>query len=160
MSVDTKWPDQDYQSMVRYYGEVGTRQSVLTLPYPMKLAWAPTQIIKKIQCHEKVKDSLRTILEATVELYGIEQIKKLKLDVYGGCLNVRKKRGGSSWSIHSWGAAFDVDPDRNQLRWDHTRASLPRDEYADFWEIVEREGWTSLGRAKDYDWMHFQAADL
>ena len=30
----------------------------------------------------------------------------------------------------------------------------------EFWEIVESEGWTSLGRARDFDWMHFQAPRL
>ena len=69
-------------------------------------------------------------------------------------------RGGSSWSMHSWGVAVDLDPDRNRLRWNSSKAYLARDEYKPFWKIVESEGWTSLGRERNYDWMHFQSAHL
>jgi hypothetical protein len=80
--------------------------------------------------------------------------------MFGGCVNVRRMRGGSSWSIHSWGAAVDLDPDNNQLKWSKPKATFSRTEYNDFWKIVESEGWTSLGRARNFDWMHFQAAYL
>jgi len=69
-------------------------------------------------------------------------------------------RGGSSWSMHSWGTAVDLDPDRNRLRWNSSKAFLARSEYKPFWEIVESEGWTSLGRERNFDWMHFQSAHL
>jgi hypothetical protein len=66
-------------------------------------------------------------------------------------------RGGSSWSVHSFGAAIDFLPDENQLKWGKDKASLARPEYEAFWEIWENEGWMSLGRRKNYDWMHVQA---
>ena len=69
-------------------------------------------------------------------------------------------RGGSSWSIHSWGAAVDLDPDNNQLKWSKPKATFSKAEYGDFWKIVEAEGWISLGRERNFDWMHFQAAYL
>ena len=69
-------------------------------------------------------------------------------------------RGGSAWSIHSWGAAVDLDPDNNQLRWGKNKASFAKPAYENFWKIVENEGWVSLGRERNYDWMHFQAAKL
>ena len=53
-----------------------------------------------------------------------------------------------------------MDPENNRLRWRADKAALARPEYDKFWEIVEAEGWTSLGRAKGYDWMHFQAAGV
>ena len=113
--------------------------------------------IKKITCHEKVADSLLRILSKVRDEFGPndEALKR-----FGGCLNVRKMRGGSSWSIHSWGAAVDLDPDRNQLRWDHTRARLAAKKYLPLWDIVAGEGWTGLGPARDFDWQHFQAARL
>ena len=116
--------------------------------------------VKKMTCHEKVKDSLERIFKNTLSHYGIESIRKLHLDRFGGCLNVRKMRGGSSWSMHSWGIAVDLDPDRNRLRWKSDKAVFARKEYAPFWKIVQAEGWTSLGKARNYDWMHFQAAGL
>jgi hypothetical protein len=106
-----------------------------------------------------VAASLYKIFESTLSTYGVD-IETLGLNLFGGCLNVRKMRGGSSWSIHSWGAAIDLDPDNNQLRWDNNKATFAKSDYDPFWEIVEKEGWTSLGRRKNYDWMHFQAARL
>ena len=91
---------------------------------------------------------------------ALETIKELRLNRFGGCLNVRKMRGGSAWSIHSWGAAIDIDPDRNQLKWGKDKAFLARSEYEPFWKIVEAEGWTSLLRARNFDAMHIQAANL
>ena len=155
-----KWPDQNYSELVKFYGEVGTNQTTLILPYKMKLAWDLNTEISKISCHIKVKDSLERIFQKTLSHYGLEKIKELRLDVFGGCLNVRKMRGGSSWSMHSWGIAVDLDPDRNQLKWGKDKASFSKPEYDAFWKIVEDEGATSLGRAKNYDWMHWQFANL
>ena len=154
------WPKQDYSSMNAYFGPIGENQEKLDLPYPLVLAWDTSAIVKKVTCNVKIHKSLYTIFENTLKTYGLDEIKKLKLDNFGGCLNVRKMRGGSSWSIHSWGAAIDLDPDRNQLKWGKDKATFAKKEYEPFWKIVESEGWISLGRKKNYDWMHFQAALL
>lgn len=159
-TVYNSWPKQNYDSMVKYYGEVGKNQTSLTLPYQMKLAWDLEAKVNKITCHEKVKDSLERIFKNTLDHYGKDAIEELRLDRFGGCLNVRKMRGGSSWSIHSWGAAVDLDPDRNQLKWGKDKAIFAKKEFEPFWKIVEAEGWVSLGRDRNYDWMHFQAAKL
>jgi hypothetical protein len=155
------WPKQDYQSMVSFYGEVGKNQTSLVLPYTLKLAWDLNTTVKKITCHEKVASSLYFIFEQTLKTYGQKEIEKLRLDVFGGCLNVRKMRGSTkSWSIHSWGAAIDLDPNYNTLKMTDKQATFAKPEYRDFWKIVESEGWVSLGKARNYDWMHFQAALL
>jgi hypothetical protein len=91
--------------------------------------------------------------------YGEEKLRELGIDQFGGCLNVRLKRGSkSAWSIHSWGCAVDLDPDRNQLRWDMKRAQFGKPEYIPMWKIIEGEGAVSLGRAKGFDPMHWQFA--
>jgi len=154
------WPKQNYDNMVKFYGAVGTNQTSLQLPYEMVLAWDLDTKVSKITCHEKVHDSLERILKNTLDHYGIDTVKELRLDRFGGCLNVRKMRGGSSWSIHSWGAAIDLDPDRNQLKWGRDRAFFARPEYEPFWKIVESEGWVSLLKARNMDAMHIQAAIL
>jgi hypothetical protein len=146
--------------MVNFYGPVGENQTKLEVPYKLKLAWAPSTTLTKITCHEKVAKSLYSIFENTLKTYGEKEISKLRLDLFGGCLNVRKMRGGSSWSIHSWGAAVDFDPDNNQLKWTKDKASFAKKEYDNFWKIVEKEGWVSLGRERNYDWMHIQSARL
>lgn len=154
------WPTQNYNELVRYFGDVGTNQTSLLLPYKMKLAWDLDTSVSKITCNAKVKDSLDRIFKNTVDHYGMDAIRELHLDHFGGCLNVRKMRGGSSWSMHSWGIAVDLDPDRNRLRWGRDKAVFAKKEYDPFWKIVEAEGGVSLGRERNYDWMHFQFAKL
>ena len=158
--LSQKWPKQDYNSMVNFYGPVGENITKLDVPYKLKLAWAPSTTLTRISCHQKVAKSLYNIFENTLKTYGEKEISKLKLDMFGGCVNVRRMRGGTSWSIHSWGAAVDLDPDHNQLKMGKDKASFAKPVYNDFWKIVEKEGWTSLGRARNFDWMHFQAAYL
>ncbi len=84
--------------------------------------------------------------------------RHLGIDVFGGSLNVRKMRGGESYSMHSWGIAIDFDPERNALGWNQSKARLAAADAADFWKIWEGEGWVSMGRARDFDWMQVQAA--
>jgi hypothetical protein len=158
--LSQRWPKQDYTSMVNFYGPVGENQTQLDVPYKLKLAWAPSTTLRKITCNERVAKSLYTILENTLKTYGEKEIVKLRLDIFGGILNVRKMRGGSSWSIHSWGAAMDLDPDNNQLRWGKDKASFAKPVYNDFWKIVEAEGWVSLLKERNMDAMHIQAARL
>jgi hypothetical protein len=158
--LSEKWPKQGYNSMVNFYGPVGENQTKLDLPYKFKIAWEPTTTISKMTCHEKCAKAFHNVFENTLKTYGEKEIVRLKLDVFGGCLNVRRMRGGSAWSIHSWGAAIDLDPDNNQLKWASPKATFSKKEYNDFWKIVEAEGGTSLGKARNFDWMHFQFAYL
>ena len=150
------WPKQDYASMVAYYGNVGENQTKLVLPYPMRLAWDTSKTVTKITCHSKVHDSLESILSNIYDSYSkdLTAVKNDRLDLYGGCLNVRKVRGGSSWSIHSWGAAIDLDPDNNTMSMHRDQAKMPKA----IIDIFIKEGWISMGQSKNYDFMHFQAA--
>lgn len=155
------WPHQTPENrLVQFYGEVGKNQTRIALPYPHKLAWKTTTIINGFQCHEKVHDSLHRVLSRVLDSYGLEEIRRLRLDLWGGCLNVRKMRGGTRYSMHSWGIACDYDPSRNRLKWGRDRAALAKPEYDMWWRLWEEEGWVSLGRTRNLDWMHVQAAKL
>ncbi len=155
------WPKQTPESeLVDYYGEVGKNQTRIQLPFPHKLAWKTTSVVNSFFCHEKVHDSMKRVLVRVFEHYGTEEIKRLRLDFWGGCLNVRKMRGGSRYSMHSWGIAVDYDPVRNKLKWGRDRASFARSDYDMWWKFWEEEGWVSLGRQNNFDWMHVQAAKL
>ncbi|MDA9511156.1 hypothetical protein XI09_42200 [Bradyrhizobium sp. CCBAU 11386] len=152
------WPKQS--AMDQFYGPKGTGQVMLVTPYKMCLAWDLSRTVARFSCHGKVRENLERIFARTLDYYGLEQIQKLRLDLFGGCLNVRKMRGGSSWSIHSWGCAVDIDPDHNQLNMHRAQATLDGPEYDPFWSFVYDEGAIGLGRERDYDWMHFQFARL
>jgi hypothetical protein len=156
------WPVQSQRDMEKFFGPVGANQATLALPdgYPMRIAWDLQNPVRRFSCHEKIHDASRRVLVRVLDHYGPTRISELGLDLFGGCLNVRRMRGGSAWSVHAWGAAIDFDPERNQLKWNKTRARLARPEYERWWALWEAEGFISLGRARDFDWMHVQAARL
>lgn len=157
----TAWPRQ--AEVRAFFGEPGGTDAtagMVDLAYPMRVAWDTKQTIRRFRCHRKVEGAFEQIFASTLAHYGLPEIQRLGLDLFGGCYNFRQMRGGSSWSMHSWGIAVDLDPTRNQLKWGRDRAQFAKPEYEMFWRIVEAEGGVSLGRAKNYDWMHFQFARL
>lgn len=153
-----RWPRQ--KDCPHFFGKPGANQTRLHFPYPMRLAWDTDTIVASTLCHEKIHDAALRVLGRVLDHYGAGKIAMLGLDLFGGCLNVRKMRGGSAWSMHSWGIAFDFDPARNQLRWGRDRAAFARPAYEKWFDLWEEEGAVSLGRAKNYDWMHIQFARL
>lgn len=151
------WPRQKDAST--YFGRPGENQMRLALSYPMRLAWDTSTVVHSTLCHEKVHDAAARVLTRVLDHYG-DNITLLGLDLFGGCLNVRKMRGGSAWCMHSWGIGFDFDPARNRLRWGKDKAAFARPEYAKWFDLWEEEGAISLGRLRNYDWMHVQFARL
>lgn len=159
-NIKSSIPLQNYKDLVRYYGEVGTNQVKVDLPHAVRLAWDTNTKINRFTCHEKVADSLVRVLNRVIEHYGSEQYVALGMDLWAGCLNVRKMRGGNRYSMHSWGIAIDWDSARNQLRWTGDRANFADPIYDEWWKIWEDEQWTSLGRELNRDYMHVQRARL
>lgn len=129
-------------------------------PWELTIDWNRAAKTRTISCHEVVADSLTRVLHRVFEHYGEEEIRRLGLYIYGGSYNCRRMRGGTSWSTHAWGIAIDWYPSRNKLKWGRDRASLAADDCLDWWRFWEEEGWVSLGRCRNYDWMHVQAAKL
>jgi len=156
--VVSPWPRQ--ADVEAFYGSIGGNQIGLSLPYPMKIAWDTRKVINRFPIHEKVHDSAWRCLEQIARKYNASAREALGLDQFGGCLDVRRMRGGTAWSMHSWGIAIDFDPLRNSLHSNRGNARLAQPDCHAFWEIWEAEGWLSLGRARDFDWMHVQAARL
>jgi hypothetical protein len=155
------WPSQaNEQFLVDFYGPMGENQVRIQLPYPHRLSWDRATVVNSFMCHRMVHDSLLRVLTKVREHYGRQEIKRLRLDLWGGCLNIRAMRGGTRYSMHSWGIAVDYDPDRNRLQWGMDKAAFARPEYNDWWQFWEEEGWVSLGKARNFDWMHLQAAAL
>jgi hypothetical protein len=148
------WPHQS--EVANFYGPHGNVHGSLTLPFPMKLAWEPTTLVHKVTCHEKCIEAFGNIWKGVLDHYGMDGIKQLRLDMYGGCFNDRKMSGGTSWSMHAFGCAWDVDPDRNQLKFKRAQARLDDEPYKAYWDIVYGQGAIGLGPERDYDWMHIQ----
>ena len=130
--------------------------TTIQLPYPMRLAWDKGTVVTKMRCHNLVAGKFIKVFSQILNHYGLEKIKELGIDLYGGCFNFRKMRGGSDWSRHSWGVAIDLDPERNQLKETKKTARFARPEYRPMIDIFYANGFVSLGVEKDYDWMHFE----
>ena len=128
----------------------------IDLPYPMYLNWATSTYVNKISCHKLIAEKLKNVFKDILEHYGLDKIKELQLDDFGGCFNYRLMRGGTELSVHSWGLAIDLDPDRNMLKETSKTARFARPEYKAMIDIFYKHGFISLGREKNYDYMHFQ----
>jgi hypothetical protein len=153
------FPIQNEAELIAAYGprsRVPLRR--IQCPWELTLDWEPYRKTHKIAIHEKLASSVEGILESALDHYGLDGIKEYGLDRYGGSYVNRRIRGGSAWSTHAWGIAVDWYPSRNKLRWRSDLASLSVPELDFWWELWEQEGWLSLGRTEDRDWMHVQAA--
>jgi hypothetical protein len=128
----------------------------LILPYPMRIAWDTSSSVKSIQCHKLIANNLSSVFTELLSIYGYDELVRLGIDLYGGCFNYRKMRGGDSWSTHSWGIAIDLDPSRNQLKENATTARFARPEYKSMIDAFYANGFINLGIEHDYDWMHSQ----
>lgn len=147
------------QQIIAKYGQPGdpTKQTILVLPYPMRIAWDTSKTVSKIQCHKLVAESLKNVFTDLLSAYGLPKLQSLGIDLFGGCLNVRLQRGSKTkWSRHAWGIAIDLDPARNQLKWGKDKATFAKPEYKEMTDIFYNHGFIGYGKEKNYDFMHFE----
>jgi len=146
--------------IVKKYGKPNeTGEGYLTtilLPYPMKLAWDLDTKVSKMRCHKLAAEAFLNVFNDLLAEYDLKEIERLGIDLFGGCFNYRKMRGGTSWSTHAWAIAIDLDPARNKLKETAKTARFARPEYQKMIDIFYRHGFISLGIEKNYDWQHFQ----
>lgn len=157
-AVKNTWPRQS--GVPAFYGGVGTSQTRIEVPFDMFLAWDKSRRLRTMTLHKKVAASAERVLNKVAGIYSAKERRSLGLHLFGGSLNVRRMRGGRRYSMHSWGIAIDFDPERNGLRTRSPKARLSHPDAVPFWQAWEDEGWLSLGRARNFDWMHVQAARL
>ncbi len=149
----TQWPRQ--KDMADFYGAPGTNHERIEPPY--RVFYGDIEV-SKITLNARCAESGLRILERVKAEYGEDEIRRLGLDRYGGSYNNRAMRNGAQLSTHAYAAAWDWDPVRNGLRATARTAQFAKPEYAAFIDAHEAQGWISLGRARNFDWMHFQAA--
>jgi hypothetical protein len=109
-----------------------------------------------MSCHKLVADKFLAVFNDLLKHYGLAKIQELGIDLFGGCFNFRKMRGGTDWSKHSWAIAIDLDPARNLLKETSRTARFARPEYKPMIDIFYKHGFISLGVEKNFDWMHFE----
>jgi len=79
---------------------------VFDVPLELEIGFIP----KKIYCNKDLAEPLHNALTNVVKRGLVEEIKS-----WDGCFNIRKKRGASSSSLHSWGLAIDINAASNRF---------------------------------------------
>lgn len=148
------------KKIIEKYGKPGDENLVMIeLPYPMRIAWDTDVVVNKARCHKAIAINFIFVFQDILAHYGLEKIKELGIDLFGGIYNYRQMRGGNDWSRHSWGIAIDLDPARNGLKVKKPKAQFSKKEYKPMIDIFYKYGFVSYGREKNYDWMHFEIAE-
>lgn len=150
----------------KYLGAPGDARHLTMLQLPkniqLKLSWKPDYRITKFQCHKLIAPHILAIYKRLFEL-DTDTIVSSGIDIFGGCYAFRAIRGTERktqppFSAHAWGAAIDIDPDRNGLWTKAPKANLSNPAYEPIHAIFEQHGFVNLGNIIGRDYMHFEAS--
>lgn len=124
-----------------------------TLEHNMAVWDIPTNlevgaIPKRLYCNKDLIQPLSKALDSLIKTQCV-----LELKTWDGCFNIRKKRGLSSMSLHSWGIAIDVNAAWNALGKEPTLS-------AGFVKCFTDNGFDWGGTWTRKDGMHFQLANI
>jgi hypothetical protein len=134
------------QQAFKKYGDPYLKNNMIVwdVPTELEIGFVP----KKIYCN---KDMIGPLSNAFKNLIKSEYVKELK--TYDGCWNIRKKRGLTSMSLHSWGIAIDFNATENGLN------QIPKLS-AGFVKCFTDAGFDWGGTWKRKDGMHFQLSKI
>lgn len=144
----------------------------IDLPFLMSLAWAPGSVIDTVRLHKKVADDfsrrMRLVWEHarlhikhtegydhTTQFYdqkAHEWLHSQGLTLWGGGYNWRQKRSSDELSVHSFGAAFDLDPSHNAMGTDGRMPAW----FVKIWTAKTKDGDGWIWGGTFHDPMHFQ----
>lgn len=154
------WPTQaEVRRGTSIFGKAGCEADLVSLVPPYALYYEGTPV-RSIRVHRLIARHVAEALSEVLTHYGVQEIKRLGLDIYGGSYNYRTTQGSHTLSMHAWGIALDFAPTANARHFKSPRATLSHPDCHTWWEIWEKHGAVSLGRERDYDWMHLQFAGL
>lgn len=132
---------------LRKYGEPSASNPHMVLwdvPTNLEIGVIP----KRIYCN---KDLVGPLQRAFQNLITTGHVNELK--TWDGCFNIRKKRGLTSMSLHSWGVAVDVNAFENGLGREPKLS-------AGFVKCFTDAGFHWGGTWTRKDGMHFQLATI
>lgn len=101
-------------------------------------------IPKRLYCN---KDMVKPLSSALHNLINTGAVAELK--TFDGCFNIRRKKGGTTMSLHSWGVAIDVNAAWNAFGAKPTLSEL-------FVSCFTDVGFVWGGTWTKPDGMHFQ----
>jgi D-alanyl-D-alanine carboxypeptidase len=147
------------KQIIEKYGQPGNPDNftIMPLPYPMRIAWDTKTQVRKMQCHEDAEQKFLNVFNLLLAHYGLEDLQRLNIDLFGGCYNFRLMRGSKTrWSRHSWSIAIDLAPQYNQLKWGKDKALFAKPEYKPLMDIFYANDFANYGIEKGFDYQHFE----
>jgi hypothetical protein len=162
----TAWPRDDMASMCAFYGDPRGRNGNVSLtwananlvpwtpPYPMLYSDGKRTPLRTLTVHRKCRDTFDAAFKDVLAQLGLDYIRAHRLNISGGANNYRMERGGNRLSVHSWGAAIDMDPGHNPFPAEWKPGMIDKR----FADILQAHGFTWRGANGDIDPMHFQLA--
>ena len=129
-----------------YYGPPEKEKAMMLWDVPEALEIG--MIPKRIYCNRDLIEPLSQAFTNLIETGHVEELK-----TWDGCFNIRRKKGGSTPSLHSWGLAIDVNAAWNGFGKTPTLS-------AGFVQCFTSAGFDWGGIWKKPDGMHFQLARL
>jgi hypothetical protein len=115
------------------------------VPYDLEIGVIP----KRIYCN---KDLINPLQSAFINLIS-RGYAESELLTWDGCFNVRLTTSGTSWSLHSWGIAVDVNAFENGF-------NKPPKLSPGFVECFTDAGFNWGGKFTRPDGMHFELAQI
>lgn len=101
-------------------------------------------IPKKIYCSRHMMLPLEDAFHNLISTGLVSELK-----TWDGCFNIRNKRGGTTYSLHAWGLAIDINAAWNTFG---GKPSLSKE----FVKCFTDEGFIWGGEWKTKDGMHFE----
>jgi hypothetical protein len=134
------------QQCLKKYGDPHKENNMILWDIPTELEIGV--IPKRLYCN---KDLVGPLTQAFKNLISTGKIAELR--TWDGCFNIRKKRGLSSMSLHSWGIAIDVNAAWNGLGKEPVLSVA-------FVKCFTDAGFDWGGTWKRKDGMHFQLSKI
>lgn len=153
------------RGMLDHSNRTWERENIVAIEPPFLMTY-DGRSCRRIRIHKACADSLMRVLKEILRRAEIAAsdtkrpasgiLKTWGASIYAGSYVYRLKRGSSSLSMHAYGCAIDLDPERNAFH----DLEPHFGEVKDVVEAFENEGWVWGGRwsGRSRDGMHFQAA--
>jgi hypothetical protein len=134
------------QQALKKYGDPAKESNMVLWDVPTELEIGV--IPKRLYCNKDLISPLSLAFKNLITRGFVNELK-----TWDGCFNIRKKRGLSSMSLHSWGIAIDVNAAWNGLNKIPTLS-------AGFVKCFTDAGFDWGGTWTRKDGMHFQLSKI
>ncbi len=135
------------QQALKKYGQPSPSNPHMVLwdvPAELEIGVIP----KRIYCNKDLVEPLTMVFKKLIQTKAVNELK-----TWDGCFNIRKKRGLTSMSLHSWGIAVDVNAFENGLGQKPKLSDL-------FVSCFTTSGFDWGGKWTRSDGMHFQLSKI